>query len=84
MRLHIKCFHHTVDGERNMELLVNMEDLFAMLDEIKPRIIADYLCGRMREPVLQSSLLVNSEIVTDGGVPEVLFSTEEGGGHGTL
>lgn len=58
MRLHIKCKHYTSRGEQ-MELMVNIEDMFAMLDELKPSVLASYLCQRMKPQVCQSSLLLN-------------------------
>ena len=85
MKLHIKCFHHMVDENGVMELMVNMEDLFRMLDGVKPRNIADYLCTRMREAEPYGSRLVESVVTWDvEGIPEVDFTIEEGGGHGTL
>lgn len=50
MKLHIKCKHYSSRGEQ-MELMVNMEDLFAMLDELKPSVLASYLCQRMKPQV---------------------------------
>ena len=32
-----------------LELLVNMEDLFEMLDEASPKVLADYMMHRMRD-----------------------------------
>lgn len=84
MRLYIKCIHHTVDENGVMELMVNMEELFRMLDGVKPRNLADYLCSRMREAEPYGSRLVESTVIMDDGCPEVDFTIEEGGGHGTL
>ena len=47
MRLHIKCKHYKGIGE-TLLLQVNMEDLFGMLDRIKPSVLSSYLCGRMK------------------------------------
>lgn len=75
MRLQIKCKHYSSRGEQ-MELMVNMEDLFAMLDELKPSVLASYLCQRMKPQVCQSALLVN---IMEEPVAEPVEATEKGG-----
>jgi hypothetical protein len=47
MRLQIKCKHYKGIGE-TLLLQVNMEDLFDMLDRLKPNVLSSYLCLRMK------------------------------------
>ena len=78
MKLHIKFKHYSSRGEQ-MELMVNMEDLFAMLDELKPSVLASYLCQRMKPQVYQSSLLVNIIPEEDEGTMYTSSVQEKGG-----
>lgn len=40
------------DAEKHeVELQLNMEDLFFTLDGLKPSVIADYLCTRMKKRI---------------------------------
>lgn len=68
MKLHIKCKHYSSRGEQ-MELQVNMEDMFAMLDELKPSVLASYLCQRMKpaEKIGISLVDVLAEDNAEGG-----------------
>ncbi len=70
MKLHIKCKHYRSRGEQ-MELMVNIEDLFGMLDRIKPSVISNYLCGRMKPAEKEALPLVDilgeDEDNTEGG-----------------
>ena len=59
MKIHMKVSDFNVDNRLNMEVMINMEEFYAMLDEVKPRVLADYICKRMKEEEIQSSKLVN-------------------------
>ena len=67
MRLQIKCKHYKGIGE-TLLLQVNMEDLFGMLDRIKPSVLSSYLSGRMKPAEEKTVPLV-----------DVLAEEEEGG-----
>jgi len=75
MKLHIKAstfgFTHNTDGSVNLEIAANMEDVFEMMDEIKPRVLADYMARRMKPEQYINAKLVN-------------ILSEKGGEHGTL
>ncbi len=43
MRLKIKISTYKVDADQNMEILANMEDFYAMLDNVNPVIIENYI-----------------------------------------
>lgn len=69
MRLQIKCKHYKGIGE-TLLLQVNMEDLFGMLDEVKPSVLAQYICQRMKPAEKMGISLVDvlSEDDAEGGV----------------
>lgn len=71
MKLHIRVKSDNGDAVMT-ELTANMEDVFEMLDGIKPRVLADYLAHRMRQEVNPMDKLVN------------MFDDEKGGCDGTL
>ena len=48
MRIRIKACDFNVDAALNMELLVNMEDFYKMLDSINPHILTDYIYMRLK------------------------------------
>lgn len=48
MRVTLKVSDFNVDAGLNMEILVNMEDFYAMLDGVSPRIITDYIYTRLK------------------------------------
>ena len=48
MRMRIKINTYKVDAEQNMEILVNMEDFYEMLDRINPVIIDNYIRNRRK------------------------------------
>lgn len=75
MKLHIKCKQYSSRGEQ-MELMVNMEDMFAMLDELKPSVLASYLCLRMK-PAEKGLPLV--DILEEEGTMYTSSVQEKGG-----
>ncbi len=47
------------DAEKHeVELQLNMEDLFFTLDGLKPSVIADYLCTRMKRRIDCETILM--------------------------
>lgn len=48
MRIRMKACDFNVDAGLNMEILVNMEDFYAMLDGVSPRTITDYIYTRLK------------------------------------
>lgn len=48
MKIRMKVNDFNVDAGLNMEILVNMEDFYAMLDGVSPRTITDYICTRLK------------------------------------
>lgn len=48
-----------IDHDGEMELWINNEDLFAMLNCVKPRVLAEYLGTRMKPEEHPEQLLVN-------------------------
>lgn len=50
MNLQIRCERYSSQG-KTLLLRVQMEDLFAMLDGLKPSVLSSYLCGRMKPQV---------------------------------
>ena len=63
MKLHIRAsifgFKHQNDGSVNLDITANTEDVFEMLDEIKPRVLADYMARRMKPEEYIGSKLIN-------------------------
>lgn len=63
MKLHVKAsifgFKHRNDGSVSLDITANTEDVFEMLDEIKPRVLADYLARRMKPEEYIGSKLIN-------------------------
>lgn len=49
MRIRMKACDFNVDAALNMEILVNMEDFYAMLDGVSPRTITDYIYMRLKD-----------------------------------
>ena len=76
MRLQIKCKHYKGIGE-TLLLQVNMEDLFAMLDRIKPSVISSYLCGRMKPAEKMGISLV--DVLAEEGTMYTSSVQEKGG-----
>lgn len=74
MRLQIKCKHYKGIGE-TLLLQVNMEDLFGMLDRLKPSVLSSYLCLRMK-PAEKGLPLVD---ILEEPVAEPAEATEKGG-----
>lgn len=64
MKLHIRAsifgFKHQNDGSVNLDITANTEDVFEMLDEIKPRVLADYMARRMKPEEYIGSKLINT------------------------
>ncbi len=62
MKLHVKAivfgFKHQ-NGSVNLDITANTEDVFEMLDEIKPRVLADYMARRMKPEEYIGSKLIN-------------------------
>ena len=48
MRIRMKVCDFNVDAALNMEILVNMEDFYAMLDGVSARTITDYIYIRLK------------------------------------
>ena len=54
MKLQLKVDEFSIIGvgkgnrKAKLEILANKEDLFEMLDEISPKVLADYMMHRMR------------------------------------
>ena len=63
MKLHVKAivfgFKYQNDGSVNLDITANKEDVFEMLDEIKPRVLADYMARRMKPEEYIGSKLIN-------------------------
>ncbi len=49
MRIRMKVSDFNVNAGLNMEILVNMEDFYAMLDGVSPRTITDYIYMRLKD-----------------------------------
>lgn len=49
MRIRMKACDFNVDAALNMEILVNMEDFYAMLDGVSVRTITDYVYMRLKD-----------------------------------
>ncbi len=71
MKLYIKAstfgIRHNADGSVNIEMAANMEDVFDMIDGIKPRVLADYLARRMKPEEHHEARLVNTLASEEGG-----------------
>lgn len=48
MKIRMKVSDFNVDAALNMEILVNMEDFYAMLDGVSARTITDYIYIRLK------------------------------------
>ena len=48
MKIRMKVADWNADPQGNMEIALNMEDFYAALDGIAPRIITDYICMRLK------------------------------------
>ena len=48
MKIRIKACDFNVDAALNMEILVNMEDFYGMLDGVSARTITDYIYIRLK------------------------------------
>ena len=48
MKIRMKVSDFNVDTGLNMEILVNMEDFYAMLDGVSARTITDYIYIRLK------------------------------------
>ena len=70
MKLNIRLKNENGDVVMT-ELTAKMEDVFEMLDGIKPRVLADYLARRMKSEMNPMAKLIN------------IFDEEEGGDHDT-
>ena len=66
MKIRIKVNDWNTDPLGNMEIALNMEDFFEMLDGVKPRILADYMAKRMKPEEHYEARLVNT-ITGEGG-----------------
>lgn len=58
MKILIK-YAKAIDRGGEMELWVNNEDLFEMLNRVKPRVLADYLGTRLKPEEFSETRLVN-------------------------
>lgn len=61
MRLQLKVDEFSIvsaaKGKKiKLELLAGMEDVFGMLDEVSPKVLADYMTHRMRDCFEQKAL----------------------------
>lgn len=63
MKLHINAetfgFKHNTDGSVSLDITANTENVFEMLDEFKPSVLANYLARRMKPEEFIGSKLVN-------------------------
>lgn len=48
MKIRMKACDFNFDDALNMEILVNMEDFYAMLDGVSARTITDYIYTRLK------------------------------------
>lgn len=67
MKIRMKVADWNTDPQGNMEIMLNIEDFFEMLDGVKPRILADYIAKRMKPEEHYEARLVNT-ITGEGGV----------------
>ena len=68
MKIRMKVSDWNVDPQGNMEIALNMEDFFEMLDGVKPRVLADYMAKRMKPEEHYEARLVNI-LAEKGGEP---------------
>lgn len=66
MKIRMKVADWNTDPQGNMEIMLNIEDFFEMLDGVKPRILADYIAKRMKPEEHYEARLVNT-ITEEGG-----------------
>jgi len=72
MKLQLKVDEFSIIGvgkgnrKAKLEILANKEDLFEMLDEISPKVLADYMAKRMKPEEHYEARLVNI-IAGEGG-----------------
>lgn len=63
MKLHVRArifdFKHQNDGRVILDITANIEDVFEMLDEIKPSVLADYIGRRMKPEECFGAKLIN-------------------------
>lgn len=63
MKMHINAsnfgFKRNANGSVSLDIIAKTEDVFEMLDEIKPRVLADYMARRMKPEEYIGSKLIN-------------------------
>ena len=69
MKLHIKAetfgFKHNTDGSVSLDITANTDNVFEMLDEFKPSVLANYIARRMKPEEYIDSKLIN--VLKEGG-----------------